>query len=219
MKTSTLLKASVAAAALTAATAQAAVIDFDETSVSQLTHANVPFPLSLVNVYHGTTYVEEGFQLESSLGSTFLHTLFVPDDANVIYRPAADSYAMAASASATTTLTAVGNGAFSVTSIDLIKLLNTQYALNGSVTFYGTKADASATVEQTFSYNGNWSTYLFNSSFTDLSSLYWKQGPLVGAKFEFDNIQLAAAVPEPETYAMLLAGLGVIGWARRRKQA
>ena len=27
-----------------------------------------------------------------------------------------------------------------------------------------------------------------------------------------------AAVPEPETYAMLLAGLGAMGWAARRKK-
>lgn len=27
-----------------------------------------------------------------------------------------------------------------------------------------------------------------------------------------------AAVPEPETYAMLLAGLGLLGWAKRRQQ-
>lgn len=33
------------------------------------------------------------------------------------------------------------------------------------------------------------------------------------------NINVAAVVPEPETYAMLLAGLGLIGFtARRRKQ-
>ncbi|SHM26995.1 choice-of-anchor C domain-containing protein [Duganella sacchari] len=35
-----------------------------------------------------------------------------------------------------------------------------------------------------------------------------------------DNVSLTAAVPEPETYAMLVAGLGLLGFvARRRKQA
>ena len=31
------------------------------------------------------------------------------------------------------------------------------------------------------------------------------------------GVDVAAPVPEPETYAMLLAGLGVLGWARRRQ--
>ncbi|MES2500824.1 MAG: PEP-CTERM sorting domain-containing protein [Pseudomonadota bacterium] len=35
----------------------------------------------------------------------------------------------------------------------------------------------------------------------------------------FDNVQLTAAVPEPETYAMLLAGLGFIVASSRRKNA
>lgn len=35
----------------------------------------------------------------------------------------------------------------------------------------------------------------------------------------FDNVMLTAAIPEPQTYAMLLAGLGLLGFAaRRRKQ-
>jgi hypothetical protein len=33
------------------------------------------------------------------------------------------------------------------------------------------------------------------------------------------NLEATAAVPEPETYAMFLAGLGLLGFAKRRKQA
>ncbi|MEP7099550.1 MAG: PEP-CTERM sorting domain-containing protein [Burkholderiales bacterium] len=37
--------------------------------------------------------------------------------------------------------------------------------------------------------------------------------------FSIDNLNWqAAAVPEPSTYAMLFAGLGVVGWATRRRQ-
>jgi hypothetical protein len=37
--------------------------------------------------------------------------------------------------------------------------------------------------------------------------------------FETDNHSYIAAVPEPETYAMLLAGLGLVGCAARRRKA
>lgn len=45
-----------------------------------------------------------------------------------------------------------------------------------------------------------------------------------GNDFAIDDISLSIkstvpAVPEPETYAMLVAGLGLLGWVgRRRKQ-
>jgi hypothetical protein len=44
-----------------------------------------------------------------------------------------------------------------------------------------------------------------------------------GERVSYDNVVvtdfMAAPVPEPETYAMLLAGLGLLGFARQRKQA
>jgi hypothetical protein len=40
----------------------------------------------------------------------------------------------------------------------------------------------------------------------------------VNKDFTFDNINVSA-VPEPETYAMLAAGLGLLGFMARRKKA
>jgi hypothetical protein len=34
-----------------------------------------------------------------------------------------------------------------------------------------------------------------------------------------DNVSVAVAIPEPETYALLLAGLGLLGFAARRRQS
>jgi hypothetical protein len=43
---------------------------------------------------------------------------------------------------------------------------------------------------------------------------------LIGTMSGYPESQVitAAPVPEPESYAMLLAGLGLVGWAARRRE-
>lgn len=67
----------------------------------------------------------------------------------------------------------------------------------------------------------NWDTVL-TPTFTNVTSVRFNA--VSGHNFYLDNIVVntnasVAAVPEPETYAMFLAGLGLLGFAQRKKQA
>jgi hypothetical protein len=44
-------------------------------------------------------------------------------------------------------------------------------------------------------------------------------GTTVGGQASYGGNIVATPVPEPETYAMLLAGLGVVGFLARRRQS
>jgi PEP-CTERM motif len=66
--------------------------------------------------------------------------------------------------------------------------------------------------------NSGWQTYLFGSAFTGQLGFGVNnaQDNAFSSQLYIQNVNVAA-VPEPETYAMLLAGLGLLGFMVRRK--
>jgi len=114
---------------------------------------------------------------------------------------------------------------FNFTSIDLASFDEIQTPSTFNLTFTGTFAN-NTTIAQTFVVpnTNTFSTFNF-SGFNNLKSVSWSQGAPNSAEIhQFDNLVLnlssnVAAVPEPETYTMFLAGLGLMGFVSRRRKA
>jgi len=69
----------------------------------------------------------------------------------------------------------------------------------------------------------NFAPFTVSSGFHDgINTLAFKVfngGGPTGLRTEFDKISVTQAVPEPETYAMLVAGFGVMGVVARRRKS
>ncbi len=116
----------------------------------------------------------------------------------------------------------VGGGAFSLKGFDLAEWDNT-FTASISLTTVGPAGNTTQTLPlSAFSNNfitvGNDFKHFSLTGYDNIVS-FTLTGNVSWAFIALDNLQVAAPVPEPETYAMMLAGLGLLSFvARRRKQ-
>lgn len=123
--------------------------------------------------------------------------------------------------SPTVTLTRDNGSAFLFRSIDF-----SEYFDNGAYQPFSTNVNFAfafldgtvGTAARTFSTDGKYLPTTFTFDLGPLKSVSWT--PVTGSGVQFDNIVLedVAAVPEPATWAMMILGMGAVGFAMRRRQ-
>ena len=201
MKTSTLVSALAFAALSVAGSAHATVIDFTDLANNRLV-----VPLTV------PSYLEDGFKVTAhGLLASLVAT------SNLNWFQYAGSTAVAGTFGSVIEVQRADGGAFNFNSIDLIKLSRLNVGGN-SVTFTGTFASGGTiTQDATFGKNFSFTNTAF-SGFTNLKSVTWQEDRNLARDFQFDNINVSA-VPEPGSYAMLAAGLGLLAFVSRRKKA
>jgi hypothetical protein len=120
------------------------------------------------------------------------------------------------------TVSKVGGGAFSLNGFDLAEWDNT-FTASIKLTTAGpggptTEVLPLSILGNKFKTVGNDFTHFSLTGYDNVVS-FTLVGNVSWAFIAMDNLDVAAPIPEPETYAMLLAGLGLLGIAsRRRKQ-
>lgn len=116
------------------------------------------------------------------------------------------------------TVTADSNAVFSLSQLDLAFGPFGHGGLTSDVTTVTGFLHGGGTISTDLEIGYGFNTYVLN--WTNLDSVVFGQLQGSSEYIGFDNINyLAAAVPEPATWAMLIGGLGLTGVAMRRRRA
>jgi PEP-CTERM motif len=119
--------------------------------------------------------------------------------------------------SSTTTMSKLDSGTFDFYSIDLADIYNAGTSV--TIKFWFEDIDSNSFTEWvTLDKKIGLQTFVFDQK--SVKSVSWKTTDEINAWNQFDNVNVSSvsAVPEPESYALMLAGLGLVGAiARRRK--
>lgn len=201
----TSLKTLVALLAVATGNAHAVVVDFNSL-LSNTTNPTVTVP---------QPYTEDGFKLTTSSGSPYTHyaggTIYAltPSHGQWMGSPAVYSGVITNYGSAFV-LEREDGGEFDLLSMD-VGLLN-NYPHFDVYGYYPEGGYVHQYTPLAYTY-ANLQTLTFGDEFKGVNKLVFSS---VYAQVDNINLSIAAAVPEAETYALLLAGLGLVGMVVRR---
>lgn len=197
----------IAAALMTVSQAQAQTIDFDE-----LAHR------SLIGYQTWSHIDADGFRFDNSVDNN--HALGVWSS-NSSWQADSDGAAVFVNYGySTTTMSHLGGQAFNFGSIDFGDVYNRAQPATVRFTFDYAAGGSSVSDVVLDSLRGL-QTLTFNQ--TDLARVSWQTIAGGGGWGQFDNVNVGMAavmapVPEPETYALMLAGLAMVAFMVRRRR-
>jgi hypothetical protein len=183
-------------------------------------HANViSFNLpSGVEFLPNSTYTQDGFTFQNSYGATGGYgnwiALGVPSyNANGEVADIFQNYQ-----GTSNTITENDGNPFSFQSIGLADVYN--YGNGGDIEFTFNYAAGGSTTETVSLASGILGLQTFNFNQSGLSSVVFTPTTTEGPWIQFDNVGVngsSGAVPEPATWAMMLLGFGMVGFAMRKR--
>jgi hypothetical protein len=172
--------------------------------------------------HYAQTVVSQGYQFDDFDANSAI-ALFTWDEGSVYNADPGGRTLNNNYFRSTITLTKVGGGLFDFTSVDLTDIYNSHDNPNGGDVLFSF-FDGVNTTTQTVTLDGlpGFQTFSFNK--TGLVSLTFKA--VTTNEIQTDNFVLSApggttgtGVPEPATWALMLAGFGLAGSALRRRRA
>lgn len=199
--------------------ARATIISFDGLAGTAMAGSSQVFT-TFTKFSPNTLATVDGFQFSSSGREYFLGAAYAAACCNGDLGPLAYNGTDYLIGEPDITVSKVGGGAFSLNGFDLAEWDNT-FTASISLTTTGPGGPTTQVLPlslfgNSFKTLGNDFTHFSLTGYDNVVS-FTLVGNVSWAFIALDNLDVAAPIPEPETWAMLLAGLGLLGVAARRR--